>query len=362
MANDMNWNELKESIPDVGFVENYEIYRRARPTTTLIVLRTVTDPTLFRNSDSERAETQEFSGVLHAQVNGEKFVSKERLTGLNLCRELDDKGDIIDPDYTYNEPLSDLEKSQTADMLTYGLAGTVSGATYSQKSRVIEGYTYSLERYDLMNKEVHNALYESGTMRNETGKQSEALFSPTKVQPGTHFVHFVTLEAGTKEMFLYLLHNILNTSRYGARETRTGRNIRNEIIGCIQSPSDSSLSCGEMILDHISSDTENLPEENIKAIVSSYLMEHKRADWDVFVKEETKKEGTEKKEDEQKDKKDKITFNDFPEWLTKAINVCERKEKASSDVLSEALVILRDEGLRTVEKEKKSEEKKTSRV
>ena len=313
----------------------------------MIVLRTVTDPTLFRNSDLERAETQEFSGVLHAQVNGEKFVSKERLTGLNLCRELDDDGDIITPEYTYNEPLSDLE-SQTADMLTYGLAGTVSRATYSQKSRVIEGYTYSLERYDLMNKEVHNALYESGTMRNAEGGQSEALFSPTKVQPGTHFVHFVTLEAGTKEMFLYLLHNILNTSRYGARETRTGRNIRNEIIGCIQSPSDSSLSCGEMILDHIPSDAENLSVDDIKAILASYIMEHKRADWDVFVKEGFKEVS------------ENIAFNKFPEWLTNAINVCERKEAASSNVLREALVILREEGLKTVEKEKKTKEKKTA--
>lgn len=346
MVNDMNWDDMKKTISDVGFAKNYEIYRRARPTTTLIVLRTVTDPTLFRSSDPERAETQEFSGILHAQVNGEKFVSKERLTGLNLCRELDVNGDIITPEYTYNEPLSDLKKSQTADMLTYGLAGTVSRATYSQKSRVIEGYTYSLERYDLMNKEVHNALYESGTMRDEKGSQSEALFNPVKVQPGIHFVHFVTLEAGTKEMFLYVLHNILNTSRYGARETRTGRNIRNEIIGCIQSPSDSSLSCGEMILDHLPSDMENLSVDDIKAMLSCYITEQKRADWEVFVK------------DGFKDESKNIALNQFPEWLSNAINVCERREKSCSNVLRDALVTLRQEGLKTVEKDDKPEDNK----
>ena len=324
----------------MGFAEIYEAYRRSRPTTTLVVLRTVTDPTLFRSSDSERAETQEFSGVIHAQVNGEKFVSKERLTGLNLCRELDDGGDIIAPEYTYNEPLSDLSKSQTADMLTYGLAGTVSGATYSQKSRVIEGYTYSLERYDLMNKEVHNALYESGTMLNDKRKQSEALFSPAKIQPGMHFVHFVTLEAGTKEMFLYLLHNILNTNRYGARETRTGKNIRNEIVGVIQSRFDSSMSCGEMIQDHVPPEIDKLSEDKIMTTLSSYIEKHKKADWEVFIKGGS---GEPK-------------FNDFPEWLTKAINICKRKDEADAETLREALMVLRQEGLRTVQKEKTEQE------
>ena len=245
----MNWIELKESVPNDGFAEKYEIYRRARPTVTLIVLRTVTDPILFRSTDSERAETQEFNDIIHAQVNGEKFVSKERLTGLNLCRKLDENENIISGEYTYNEPINSLPKSQNADMLTYGLAGTVSGATFSQKSHVIEGYTYSLEPYDLMNKELHNALYESGTMRDESGNQSESLFNPVKVQPGTHFVHFITLEAGTKEMLLYVMHNILNTGRYGARETRTGRNMKNEIVGVITSAGDSCLSCGELISD-----------------------------------------------------------------------------------------------------------------
>ena len=46
----MNWEELIKIIPDHGFVNNYEIYRRARPTVTIIVLRTVTDPILFRKS------------------------------------------------------------------------------------------------------------------------------------------------------------------------------------------------------------------------------------------------------------------------------------------------------------------------
>lgn len=333
----MNWIDIKRGIPDEGFAPKYEIYRRARPTITLIVLRTVTDPILFRSTDPERAETQIFSGVIHAQVNGEKFVSKERLTGLNLCRELDKDENIIAKEYTYNEPINSLPKSQTADMLTYGLAGTVSGATFSQKSHVIEGYTYSLESYDLMNREAHNALYESGTMRNEKGEQSESFFHPVKVQPNTHFVHFITLEAGTKEMLLYVVHNILNTGRYGARETRTGRNMKNEIVGAITSSGDSGLSCGEMINDHISGGKTELSREDIIKAISEYINTHKRADWKIYYAEEFKLDGG----------------IEFPEWMKNLISIASRQKKEDLDILRSALETIRNQGLDAVEKKGK---------
>ncbi|KKG76275.1 type I-D CRISPR-associated protein Cas7/Csc2 [Methanosarcina mazei] len=336
----MNWEELIKIIPDHGFVNNYEIYRRARPTVTIIVLRTVTDPILFRNADSERAETQEFNGRIHAQVNPEKFVSKERLTGLNLCRELDENENIISKTYTYNEPTDNLSNSQTADLLVYGLAGTVSGATFSQKSRVIEGYTYSLEPYDLIARETHNAIYESGTMRNERGEQSEALFNPVKVQPGTHFVHFITLEAGTKEMFLYILHNVLNSGRYGARETRSGRNMKNEIMGLISSSGDSCLSCGEFIQDCIQNQSENeFTRESIKELVLKYIDLHKRADWRIYY--ESNSEVIE----------ENIPEENKPEevgWVNKIVNVANKKNKEDIEIIAKALQILREQGLAAV--------------
>jgi len=328
----LTWIDLKGSIPDEGFAPKYEVYRRARPTVTLVVLRTVTDPILFRSTDPERSETQVFNDVIHAQVNGEKFVSKERLTGLNLCRELDKNENIIANEYTYNEPIKSLPKSQTADMLTYGLAGTVSGATFSQKSHVIEGYTYSLEPYDLMNRETHNALKESGTMRDEEGTQSESFFHPVKVQPKTHFVHFITLEAGTKEMLLYIIHNILNTGRYGARETRTGRNMKNEIVGVITSSGDSSLSCGELINDHIPKEKTELSREPIRATILEYITKHKRADWKIYYATDFKLDGG----------------SEFPEWLKNLTSVASRQKKEDSDVLRSALEVIRNEGLDTV--------------
>jgi CRISPR-associated protein Csc2 len=333
----LTWIDIKRSIPDEGFAPKYEIYRRSRPTVTLVVLRTVTDPILFRSTDPERAETQVFKDVIHAQVNGEKFVSKERFTGLNLCRELDENENIIANEYTYNDPLNSIPKSQTADMLTYGLAGTVSGATFSQKSHVIEGYTYGLEPYDLMNHETHNALKESGTMRDEEGKQSESFFHPVKVQPNTHFVHFITLEAGTREMLLYIVHNILNTGRYGARETRTGRNMKNEIVGVITSSGDSCLSCGELINDHIPKEKIEFNRNDIRAAISEYITKHKRADWKIYHTDDFKLDGG----------------SEFPEWIKNLISVASRQKKEDSDTLRSALGTIRKEGLDTVQEKNK---------
>ncbi|MUW14378.1 type I-D CRISPR-associated protein Cas7/Csc2 [Halorubrum sp. CBA1125] len=258
--------------PPTGLEESFDIYRKRKPSVTLVVKRNVTEPTLFRNSSHDRAETQEFGDKLHAQVNGEKFTSKERLTGLSLLRELDD--DFVDDDYAYNEP-TDLESSLNVGTLTYGLAGT-GDQDFAIKSRVVEGYTYTTEEYDLMNKETRNAVYESGTMRDDEGNQSEALFDFVKVQPGNDLVHFITLEAATGPMLLYTLHNILNTGKYGARETRTGRNIRNKILGIVLGNHDTSLSTGELLLEfHDEGD-------DLEASIGDYISTVQRTDWEVY--------------------------------------------------------------------------------
>jgi len=260
--------------PDKGLVESHSIYRTRKPTVTLVVKRDVTEPTLFRNSNHDRAETQEFGDKLHAQVNGEKFTSKERLTGLDLLRRLDDDGSLIGDEYTYNEP-TDFDESLNVGTLTYGLAGT-GEQDFAIKSRVVEGYTYTTGEYDLMNKETRNAVYETGTMQDDEREQSQALFDFVKVQPGNDLVHFITLEAATGPMLLYVLHNVLNTGKYGARETRTGRNVRNHVLGVVLGDHDTSLSTGELLLEYHEEDrplTESLSE---------YIEAVRRSDWDVY--------------------------------------------------------------------------------
>lgn len=296
--------------PPTGLEESFDIYRKRKPSVTLVVRRNVTEPTLFRNSSHDRAETQEFGDKLHAQVNGEKFTSKERLTGLSLLRELDDG--FVDDDYAYNEP-TDLEGSLNVGTLTYGLAGT-GDQDFAIKSRVVEGYTYTTEEYDLMNKETRNAVYESGTMRDDESNQSEALFDFVKVQPGNDLVHFITLEAATGPMLLYTLHNILNTGKYGARETRTGRNIRNEILGVVLGNHDTSLSTGELLLEYHDEDAD------LEASIGDYISAVQRTDWEVY----GEFDGAEP----------------FPDWFERLEAVASRETSDADEVLREELTDL----------------------
>ena len=298
--------------PDTGLAESFNIYRKRKPSVTLVVRRNVTEPTLFRNSSHDRAETQEFGDKLHAQVNGEKFTSKERLTGLSLLRELDNE--FVDDDYAYNEP-TDLDGSLNVGTLTYGLAGT-GDQDFAIKSRVVEGYTYTTDEYDLMNKETRNAVYESGTMRDDEGNQSEALFDFVKVQPGNDLVHFITLEAATGPMLLYTLHNILNTGKYGARETRTGRNIRNEILGVVLGNHDTSLSTGELLLEYHNED------DDLESSISEYISAVERNDWQVY----GELDGA----------------DPFPEWFERMEAVASREADDADEVLREEFADLMD--------------------
>ena len=298
--------------PTTGLEESFDIYRKRKPSVTLVVKRNVTEPTLFRNSSHDRAETQEFGDKLHAQVNGEKFTSKERLTGLSLLRELDDE--FVDDEYAYNEP-TDLEGSLNIGTLTYGLAGT-GDQDFAIKSRVVEGYTYTTEEYDLMNKETRNAVYESGTMRNDEGDQSEALFDFVKVQPGNSLVHFITLEAATGPMLLYTLHNILNTGKYGARETRTGQNIRNEILGVVIGDHDTSLSTGEFLLEY------HDEGDGLENSIGEYISSVRRTDWEVY---------------------GEVGGGDpFPEWYQRLEEVASREASDADEVLREEFAELMD--------------------
>jgi len=293
------------TYPETGLVDSFEIYRTQKPSVTLVVEREITEPTLFRNSSTDRAETQQFGDRLHAQVNGEKFTSKERLTGLDLLRGLDD--DLVDEAYTYNEP-AELLESINVGTLTYGLAGT-GDQDFAIKSRVIEGYTYTTEEYDLMNKETRNAVYESGTMRNEEGDQSEALFDYVKVQPGNSLIHFITLEAATGPMLLYALHNVLNTGRYGARETRTGRNVRNTVLGIVLGEHDTSLSTGELLMEY------HDEEDDLIESVSAYIDDVSRSDWEVY----GELDGVEP----------------FPDWYARMRKIAAREVEDADDVLTE---------------------------
>lgn len=336
-----SWEDLKKKFPTEYFVDKVDRRRDRRSEVCIVVLREVVDPVLARSSDPERAElfvikskTKDPEGkeiekeIVRARINGEKFSSVERLTGLNTCRILnktrDDKWDVISPEYLYNQITGGLAVAINPDTVTYGAAGVEKGGTFSIKSRVIEGYTYTLEPYNLLNKEQHNALYETGTMM-KVGSEEEGgeergrgLYAHVNIEPPTKMVHFIRIEAPTQEMLLYVLHNILNTTSYFARSTRKG-SIRNKILGVIFSKTGIGLSSGELIKEYFSANvkSEYALDEVLEA-VKSYADTHKNIFWEIMWKGEGK----------------------FKESIAPAIDVALLKDENSEEILRECLVEL----------------------
>jgi len=324
------WDDLKTKIPDEYFVNTVDRRRDRRPEVCIVVLREVVDPVLARSSDPERAELfitkdSKDKEIVRARINGEKFTSVERLTGLNLCRVLNqNKGetwDIISPQYLYNEITGGLAVGINPDTVTYGAASVEQRATFAIKSRVIEGYTYTLEPYNLLKKEQHNALYETGTMikvgaEEESGEErGRGLYAHVNIEPPTKMIHFVRIEAPTKGMFLYVLHNILNTTSYFARGTRKG-NIRNKIIGVIFSKTSIGLSSGEMIKEQLSADVKSdYKLSEVLESVKRYTTTHKNSFWKILWRDE----------------------KEFEELIVPAINVALLTTENSKDILRDCL-------------------------
>jgi CRISPR-associated protein Csc2 len=301
--------------PEYGYIESIEPLRTRRPSITFIVDRNVVAPVIFRNSSSERAETMEFGEELHAQVNPEKFVSRERLTGLALLRQLSEEfgdendidwtefdfedeipaGLIANDEYTYNDP-ADLNVSLNHDSLTYGLVGT-DGDDFGIKSRVVQGYSFSLNEYDVLDGETRNAVYETGTMKDEDNDQSSSLYEIVPVKPDNRFLHFVTVEAATIPMATYVLHNLLNTGRYGARDTRTGKTIDNNVLGVIVSKHPVNLSTAEY-MQRFGKDLDHVGE---------YVEEASRGDWNIYGEFDE--------------------FEEFPEWYREMERLARREDE-----------------------------------
>ncbi len=342
-----SWKELEKKLPSEYFAAKIDRSRKLRPELCLIVLREVVDPVLARSSDPERAElfvtrinTKDNEGkdswneIIRARINGEKFVSAERLTGLRMCRILNQKQDnnnnwdIISSSYSYNEIFGGLQAAINPDTVTYGAVGT-EDETFAIKSRVIEGYTYTLEPYNLLNKEQHNAMYETGTMMKvgaENANEEErgrGLYTHVNIEPPAKMIHFVRIDAPTKEMLLYVLHNILNTTTYFARSTRKGL-IRNRVLGIIFSKTAIGLSSGELIKEHFSSkiQSEYTGEEVLNA-VKIYVNNHKNIFWKIMWDE---------KEDE------------FKNLMSPVIDVALLTNENDKKVLKECLVELTKQG------------------
>lgn len=200
---------------------------------SLILLRKVEGEAIFRTEGSGEPLNREFvhAGSADATpiiprvvISKRKQTAVERRTGRELLRrvELIKETDGINQ----GEPESD-----SIDSMVYGYAVGGGGA---QKSRVITDDAFTiLPATQVIGKRQFNAPFEDGTMRHpETKTPSSSIGTDEYVRPETHFVDIETLKDVTAGELVYVLGNILRTSRYGAISSRVGK-ISNEVVACI---------------------------------------------------------------------------------------------------------------------------------
>lgn len=200
---------------------------------SLILLRKIEGEAIFRTEGSGEPLNREFvhAGLREGSeviprvvISKRKQTAVERRTGRALLRKVG----LLAADAGLNEGNPE---PNSIDSMVYGYAVGGGGA---QKSRVITDDAFSiLSATVVVGKRQFNAPYEDGTMRHpQTKTASTSIGTDEYVRPETHFLDIETLKDVTAGELIYVLGNILRSSRYGAISSRVGK-VRNELIGCV---------------------------------------------------------------------------------------------------------------------------------
>ena len=212
---------------------SYENFPKGR-TIGMVVLRTTQSETIFRTegtgepmcSEYVQAGIEDTESIPRLVMTKRKQVAPERRKGREFLRS----HNLLHTAKT-NE-LCALNTNAPCEMcVDCFLYGFAAGGEGAQKSRVWTEDAFSvLHSTELIGDRTINAIFETGTMRDEKGNASTALNTSEYIKPGVHFLDIVTLKDVTADELRYTLGNILLTTRYGAVSSRVGR-MDNQILG-----------------------------------------------------------------------------------------------------------------------------------
>lgn len=255
---------------------SYENFPKGR-TIGVVVLRTTKSETIFRTEGTGEPMCSEYvqagllpendSSIPRLVMTKRKQIAPERRRGREFLRSHEllytsPKGDSICALNT-NAPCE-----MCIDCFLYGFAAGGEGA---QKSRVWTEDAFSiLPSTELISDRTINAIFETGTMRDEKGTASTALNTSEYIKPGAHFLDIVTFKDVTADELRYAMGNILLTSRYGAVSSRVGR-MDNQILGIFGGIAElpSSLELVQGVYDKLIADKKAIEHPfNTDALVS----------------------------------------------------------------------------------------------
>lgn len=242
---------------------SYENFPKGR-TIGIVVLRTTRSETIFRTegtgepmcSEYVQAGVEDTESIPRLVMTKRKQIAPERRKGREFLRS---------HNLLYTAPKTNeicalntnAPCEMCVDCFLYGFAAGGEGA---QKSRVWTEDAFSiLDSTELIADRTINAIFETGTMRDEKGNASTALNTSEYIKPGVHFLDIVTLKDVTADELRYTLGNILLTTRYGAVSSRVGR-MENQILGVFGGIAElpSSLELVQGVYDKLKSENTDL--------------------------------------------------------------------------------------------------------
>ncbi|MDK2790243.1 MAG: CRISPR-associated protein Csc2 [Methanothermococcus sp.] len=222
-------NEFREKmysiIPKEYFQEKFD--KRTPNVIKVATIRETTGYLINRSTEPDEVISTSIGDKDVVVIPSRKLKSREKLTGLVLCR----KFNVVHPEIEYNF----IKKSgylANPNSIIFGDSVTQSNDSVGLPSRIIYEWAYSIRDKDDITEELtHNALSEEGTMWDkDEGSQRQSLFEVQYIKPGAYFPQFITFYDITPEGFIHALISHLKTTRYGAQSNVMDANMKNEIV------------------------------------------------------------------------------------------------------------------------------------
>jgi CRISPR-associated protein Csc2 len=200
---------------------------------SLVLIREIIAPTVFRNQEAEITDIAVGDRRLIRAVPN-KFKHRERANGLKLLRHFGAGGSY--PQNRHAMPDKDMPSSAfDLNSLVFGDSVNQGNKVLPVKAAALYSDGLSLEEYDLcVDKTFHNRAAEDGTLFDAVAKaNSTNLFERHFIKPGTLLVQVVSTHGRLMpvEAFEHLLLSLGQGGAYGGQTSVTGINLRTHIAG-----------------------------------------------------------------------------------------------------------------------------------
>ena len=288
-------NEFREKlysiIPKEYFQDTYT--KRTPNVIKVATIRTTTGYLINRSTEPDEVISTTIDNKDVVVIPSRKLKSKEKLTGLTLCR----KFKVIHPEVEYNF-IDKQEHLANPNSLVFGDSVTKTKEAVALPSRVIYEWAYSIRDKDEITEELtHNALSEEGTMwdKNE-GSQRQSLYEIQYIKPEVYFPQFITFYDITPEGFIHAIISHLKTTRYGAQSNVMDANMKNDIIAIALDTFEPSVSSyliskefeGEVNFENVKEFVKNKLRKNSSTLIENEQLEELLKLIDEYLKDEEK--------------------------------------------------------------------------